>query len=756
MSTELITISYDLIHFILPIIIINFLIGIISWPVTSLFFNKSSDKGYSYAHVIGWFGLAYLIFISVTIESAIGWVPLPLGKTTVFLFFILWMLINLVILIKFRNSFASTYDAAKTLNFRQIIKIQINFLFIMIFWYWVRAHDPAIYQIERFMDFGFINSLFNAKTLPLFDFWMAGKTVNYYYFGHFIAYVILTLSGVATMPGFFALIAWMFALCAIIFYRFGKDFMLQILMNEKITTTPLMQSYYDYLGTISGWLSMFFVLLAGTLHSILWIGQYANYLLFKWVSPYTTGLAETQVPAYWYADATRFIGNIISEMPIYGFMVSDLRGNMWGLFTGLIVLLALTKVWFETEKPLRNRYIYLITFFIGTAYMTNSWDALTLGILTITIVILKYKEIFINNLLFIKNNLHKHIHRKDLVKNLDFCIIALIPIAAYAVALPWSLAFKAPLSGIGLVSTPSIFWKWFLFWGGFLIITGLFLIKTSFKLERGTLLIQFTRYNTFQWIVAIVSGFFLIFCEIFYFKDILNEGDWYRANTPFKLYFQIWLWLGLLMGPMIVWLVTKSKGLIKYLSTAIIIVIIFIKVLYPIKGINQAFLHINLLPNNKFSIGKTTGITKGLQWWQNLYPSDYEAYQFLEAEKSKLPEKQKTPVIVEGDGDSFSDNNYFSTFLGWPTIIGWAGHEWTWRGSYNEVGTRRAEVAEIYTGEDAQKTQEILKKYNVAYIVVGEYERTHYEDNLKELKLIQLGSVIFRNADTMVIKVRNI
>ena len=75
----------------------------------------------------------------------------------------------------------------------------------MAIWTFVRAHNPSINAIERFMDFGFIQTLFNAHTLPLADMWYLGEPLNYYYFGHVMGYVILSVSNVAAEPGFFYL-----------------------------------------------------------------------------------------------------------------------------------------------------------------------------------------------------------------------------------------------------------------------------------------------------------------------------------------------------------------------------------------------------------------------------------------------------------------------------------------------------------------------------------------------------------------------
>jgi len=90
--------------------------------------------------------------------------------------------------------------------------------------------------------------------------------------------------------------------------------------------------------------------------------------------------------------------------------------------------------------------------------------------------------------------------------------------------------------------------------------------------------------------------------------------------------------------------------------------------------------------------------------------------------------------------------------LGWPTIIGWTGHEWTWRGSYEAIGDRIGEVIEIYTGTDEGRAREILDKYRVDYILVGQVEENRYQDRIQPEKLKKIGRVIFEQGETAVIE----
>jgi len=350
--------------------------------------------------------------------------------------------------------------------------------------------------------------------------------------------------------------------------------------------------------------------------------------------------------------------------------------------------------------------------------MLNSWDAATLGLLTVAVL----------GCMHIKQR-----------KIRPFAYVVLLAGLAYAVALPWSLFFEAPVSGVGLVRDRSTALEWISFWGFLVSITVIFtgvMIWRRLRLEHG---------EKMHLVIIALAVLFLVFMELFYVKDILRDGEWFRANTVFKITSQLWLWLGVLAGSMIVWTIISFKNLRGKIALLVLYFFIFIgPAVYPVKAIWQ------------FQIDerKPIFLSSGLNWWKEKYPADFEAYEYLQKTRNTLPRGDKIRRIVEADGESYTDSARFSVFLGWPTIIGWPVHEWTWRGSYTEVGTRRAEVRDIYTHSDKALTQSILEKYKIDYIIVGELEEQIYGSALKREKLRELGSMVFDNEKAMVIEVK--
>ncbi len=82
---------------------------------------------------------------------------------------------------------------------------------------------------------------------------------------------------------------------------------------------------------------------------------------------------------------------------------------------------------------------------------------------------------------------------------------------------------------------------------------------------------------------------------------------------------------------------------------------------------------------------------------------------------------------ISDTGGSYTTYNSISTFSGMPTVLGWVGHEAQWRGGYEEIATRQADMRELYSTSKWERAQAIIDMYNIRYIVVGNTERSTYQ-----------------------------
>lgn len=118
------------------------------------------------------------------------------------------------------------------------------------------------------------------------------------------------------------------------------------------------------------------------------------------------------------------------------------------------------------------------------------------------------------------------------------------------------------------------------------------------------------------------------------------------------------------------------------------------------------------------------------------FPADYGAINWLEENVSGQP------VILEADGDSYSDYGRVSVATGLPTVMGWYVHEWLWRNDTEDQNQRASDIRAIYTGTDREEVLDLIRRYDIRYIYIGMLEREKYPD-LNEGLLREIGTAVF-------------
>ncbi|MCC6985449.1 MAG: hypothetical protein IT309_03395 [Anaerolineales bacterium] len=123
-------------------------------------------------------------------------------------------------------------------------------------------------------------------------------------------------------------------------------------------------------------------------------------------------------------------------------------------------------------------------------------------------------------------------------------------------------------------------------------------------------------------------------------------------------------------------------------------------------------------------------------------PDDAAGIQFLLT--------QPEGVVAEAIGGSYSYYARISTFTGYPTVLGWPGHEAQWRGGYELHGTRENDILMLYTTARWEEAQAIIEKYGIRYIFIGNLERGSMRIN--EEKFALRLQPIFQQGGTVIYK----
>jgi uncharacterized membrane protein len=123
-------------------------------------------------------------------------------------------------------------------------------------------------------------------------------------------------------------------------------------------------------------------------------------------------------------------------------------------------------------------------------------------------------------------------------------------------------------------------------------------------------------------------------------------------------------------------------------------------------------------------------------------PADWTALQWINVH---LP----SGVLAEAIGGSYTSFGRVSANTGLPTVLGWPFHEWQWRGSWLEQGTREQDIETLYLTRDPVEARTILDRYGIAYVYIGPLERSTYRP-LVEAKFATLMDVVYQDNDVVI------
>jgi YYY domain-containing protein len=254
--------------------------------------------------------------------------------------------------------------------------------------------------------------------------------------------------------------------------------------------------------------------------------------------------------------------------------------------------------------------------------------------------------------------------------------------------------------------------------GGLLTLLALFVPAPAFlfRSEKNS--------SAFVLLLIALGALLIIGPEFLYLRD--NFG--YRINTIFKFYYQAWIVLSLAAAYGIIVLFRNLRGAANVAFSILFAFVLIVGLTYPALSLfNKTN---NFKPPSGFTLDDFDRV-------QRENPDEAAAILWLRA----APDG----VVAEAVGGAYSNYARISIYTGLPTVLGWGNHEGQWRDQALQ-GTRSDDIQTLYTNNDWTTTQEIINRYNIRYIFVGNLERSTYQVNEEKLNrflkpAFQQGSV---------------
>ena len=689
------------------------LLGWCSFPLCQYLFSGFRDKGYLVAKIFGIAGAGFLMWLG----AATGIVPFTagscLGSVAVFAVICwgVWITFN-----KKKNKDRKFWQFTGGW-YQTALDGELVFTLLFLLWTYVAGFRPAAYGTEKFMDYGFMMAMMRSTTLPAKDLWYAGSKINYYYGGQYFAVFLTKMTHTQVAQTYNLMRTLVAGFCFAVPFGLVRQMVLDSWKKEK----PAL---------LGGVLAGAGVSLAGNMHYVV-IGK-----LLPWIRE-IFHLPKGDY-TYWFPNSTRYIGyypaendKTIHEFPSYSFVLGDLHAHVVNLmFVVALISLVYAMLKHHSSKgalqaeaageknfckkqvaaALTDPYVLVFAFLIGMFHWTNYWDFVIYyvmgGMGVIWCNYQKYKEL-------------EKPHRMRMTAGISLLHAVWVFLLATIAALPFTLQFQSMVSEVALAQNHSRPYQWWLIWG--LSVIGAVLFFWCVKREGAK------KADLFGVLLGISALGLIVIPEIVYVRDIY-EKEYARSNTMFKLTYQAFTMFGILLGYALIRLWMEKKHVIRKVLTSAVFACFVGCCFYTATAVHAWFGQV-WDPSQYQGLDATA-------YLETTFPEDAAAIRWLNDNVTG------DPVVLEANGDSYSDYERVSAMTGLPTVLGWYVHEWLWRGDTGALNERAQEVETIYTSTNQEEVKALLEKYQVEYIFIGAREREKYE-SLNESMLQSLGNVVF-------------
>ena len=211
------------------------------------------------------------------------------------------------------------------------------------------------------------------------------------------------------------------------------------------------------------------------------------------------------------------------------------------------------------------------------------------------------------------------------------------------------------------------------------------------------------------------------------------EGDIDRMNSVFKFYLQVWVLLALSAAYMLWWLLGSEmfsgnrRWTFRYTWAGAVVVLVVGAAIYPILGTQDRL-------RDRFE-GKVTPLTlDGIAFVTGSVYRDLKGRVDMERDFEGIrwlrENVQGSPVVLEANTPTYRWGGRVSIHTGLPSVVGWKWHQEQQRWGYRDmVGSRIRDVNRIYSTSDASQALNLLDRYGVKYVYVGQLERLYYQSD---------------------------
>lgn len=376
-----------------------YIYGWAAFPLTAYFFHGFLSAGYGFSKSFG-----------ILLTTAAVWLLAYTGIFNAFSRPMCWMMFFLLAIVSWctpKTRKAAFTALADNSNLAHILWEEMLFIILLTALCFCKGIFPIINGEEKFMNFGFMNSMNRFDGLPAKDPWLAGKSINYYYYGQYMFTYLVKMLGMNTEVGYNISMCTAIAFPFIAAYSLGQLF-IDALRQKK--DCQVSKHYLPFAGLLAACTTMLF----GNSHSFFYDEQsFGNKMLF-WKIWGKLGIDVGETGQFFYPNSTRFIGHnpdpyiqgiketadwTIHEFPFYSYLIGDLHAHVVSLTVVMLIIAFIFVAVYRADYPKKalssmRRFrdlsknlvsemshifrpeFFICAFFLGISQMCNYWDFL--------------------------------------------------------------------------------------------------------------------------------------------------------------------------------------------------------------------------------------------------------------------------------------------------------------------------------------------------------------------------------------------
>ena len=758
------------------------ILGWMVYPFVRIAFKGLDRKGWPILRIAGLVILTFFVWIA-------GSFGVQVTRLTIFSCILILFVINVFLFYRDKNEIIQELSHnLKSIIFIEII-IFIFFIFFLLvrignpdLWHPYKGG-------EKPMDFSYFNALIKSVSYPPYDPWYAGGYINYYYWGFLIAAIPTKLLGIVPSIAYNLLLPSFFSFTASSAFCVGWNLSERGLEKYGESIESKFPKRKILFGLITA-IFVLMIGNLGTIKMIIQGFQrlpevaspYTNGGNFNTASSLIEGIKIfikdsnfNYYPGDWYWIPSRTIpGEPITEFPYFTFLYGDPHAHLFALPITLLALswiISLINERMHYERKWEFPVILLIGgIIIGALRLTNTWDypvSLVIACGSILYIFIKYailpKNIFPNLTLqqrtivfgiltaicfglisyFLYHPFSKWYGQG--YTSIDFWTGEKTPLEAYLthwgyfVFIIYSWLLNEVVNWMRITPLSALN-KIYPYRKG--IIAGFLLLLTAitFLVIRGVIInilvipaVAISGFLLFRKGSSEKQRFILILTCIGLGLTLLVElvvltGDIGRMNTVFKFYMQAWTCLAIssswyLSQLLIAIKNSKKNNIISGWITMIVLLSMSV-ILYPIFAsadkITDRISNTVPITLDGMDYMRYTSYTENNQVMD--LNQDYELIRWMQ------DNIKGTPIIIEANVPEYRWGNRITIYTGLPGVIGWNWHQRQQRAinPSDWIFKRVEDVKTFYSTTDISVAEELVEKYKVDYIVIGQLERIIY------------------------------